>query len=57
MIYSFYGGENKQDYIAIDGKTLKSPMTDYQEESQNKLKVISAFICEENLIIEKTLLI
>ena len=52
MIDSFYGCEDKEDYIAIDGKTLKGTMTNYGKDSQNTLNVVSAFSCEENLIID-----
>lgn len=52
MIDSNYNHEDIQDYIAIDGKTLKGTVSNYKEESQNTLNVVSAFSCEENLIID-----
>ena len=52
MIDCFYDHEDRQDYIAIDGKTLKGTMTNYGQESQNTLSIVSAFSCEENLIID-----
>lgn len=52
MIDSNYDHEDVQDYIAIDGKTLKGTVTNYGNESQNTLNVVSAFSCEENLIID-----
>lgn len=52
MIDSFYNYEDSEDYIAMDGKTLKGTMTDYREKSQNALKVVSAFSYEQNLIID-----
>lgn len=52
MIDCFYDHEDVQDYIAIDGKTLKGTVTNYKEENQNTLNVVSAFSCEENLIID-----
>ncbi len=52
MIDSNYDHEDVPDYIAIDGKTLKGTVTNYKEKSQNTLNVVSAFSCEENLIID-----
>jgi hypothetical protein len=52
MIDSNYEHEDVEDYIAIDGKTLKGTVTNYHEENQNTLNVVSAFSCEENLIID-----
>jgi len=51
MIDSNYDHEDVPDYIAIDGKTLKGTVTNYKEKSQNTLNVVSAFSCEENLIV------
>ena len=52
MVEKYYWLKEEVDAIAIDGKSLKNPRTNYDNEQQNMLLVVSAFSLETNLVIK-----
>jgi hypothetical protein len=52
IINNYYSQKSQEDWIAIDGKSLKNTLTDYEEKSQNMLNVVSWFSQETKLIIK-----
>jgi len=52
IIDEFYGDKSSKDWIAIDGKKLKNTLTNYANEQQNMLVMISWFSQNTNLVIK-----
>ena len=52
IINNYYSQKSQEDWIAIDGKSLKNTLTNYEEKSQNMLNVVSWFSQETKLIIK-----
>ena len=45
--------EHQEDWIAVDGKSLKNTLTNYEQNGQNMLVTVSGFSLETKIIIEK----
>jgi predicted transposase YbfD/YdcC len=52
IIREYYGEKEKEDWIAIDGKSLKNTLTNYEHKLQNMLNTVSWFSQETKLIIK-----
>ena len=52
MISQYYGNIEKEDWIAIDGKSLKNTLTNYEHKSQNMLIMVSWFSQDTRLILK-----
>lgn len=52
MVEKYYWLKSASDVIAIDGKSLKNTLTNYENKDQNILVVVSAFSQETNLVIK-----
>jgi predicted transposase YbfD/YdcC len=52
IIEKYYGQKEELDWIAIDGKSLKNTLTNYENEQQNMLVMVSWFSQETKLVIK-----
>lgn len=52
IVSQYYGDKEKEDWIAIDGKSLKNTISDYENKYQNVLIMVSWFSQETKLIIK-----
>ena len=48
----FYANKHEKDWIAIDGKALKNTLTNYENEQQNMLVIVSCFSQDTKLVIK-----
>jgi hypothetical protein len=51
IVDKYYLRKEDLDWIAMDGKCLKNTLTNYENEQQNTLVMVSAFSPETNLVI------
>ena len=52
IVNEYYQDKQKLDWIAIDGKSLKNTLTNYENKHQNMLNMISWFSQETKLVIK-----
>jgi predicted transposase YbfD/YdcC len=51
IVSQYYFKKDELDWIAMDGKSLRNTLTNYENQEQNMLVMVSAFSPETNLVI------